>query len=117
MVTSIYVDGSGGPRSGYGYFVRESGTSFYTKEPCITSNQAEYKAIIAALERFAGRQDVTIHSDSKVVVGQINHEYGINDDGLRELARRAWELIPRLPGLSIVWVPRKENLAGKMLGS
>jgi ribonuclease HI len=29
MKISVYVDGSGGPSSGYGYFVKETGESFY----------------------------------------------------------------------------------------
>lgn len=31
MGISIYVDGSGGDDSGYGYFVKETGESFYEK--------------------------------------------------------------------------------------
>jgi ribonuclease HI len=52
MVISVYVDGSGGENSGYGYFVKETGESFYEKKPNITNNQAEYMAIIAALKKF-----------------------------------------------------------------
>ncbi len=48
MIISVYVDGSGGENSGYGYFVKETGESFYEKKPNITNNQAEYMAIIAA---------------------------------------------------------------------
>ncbi len=29
MRISVYVDGSGGPNSGFGYFVKETGESFY----------------------------------------------------------------------------------------
>jgi ribonuclease HI len=29
----------------------------------------------------------------------------------------AWELLGKYSNLSIKWIPRKENLAGKMLGS
>ena len=49
MALSVYVDGGGGPDSGFGYFVKESGESFYEKKPGITNNQAEYMAIIADL--------------------------------------------------------------------
>ncbi len=31
MGISVYVDGSGGTNSGYGYFVKETGESFYEK--------------------------------------------------------------------------------------
>ncbi len=32
MVVSVYVDGSGGSDSGYGFFVKETGESFYEKK-------------------------------------------------------------------------------------
>ena len=118
MPTSVYVDGSGGENSGYGYYVKESGESFYEKKPNITNNQAEYMAIIAALKKFAeSNEQTTIYSDSKNTVYQLNHEYAINDDTLRELARQAWTLIAKNSKIKIQWIPRKENLAGKMLGS
>lgn len=66
MGISVYVDGSGGPTGAYGFFVKETGESFYEKELDITNNQAEYKAIIAALKKFVDTDDqITIYSDSK----------------------------------------------------
>ncbi len=118
MATSIYVDGSGGSSSGFGYFVKETGESFYEKKPDLTNNQAEYLAIISALKKYADSTDeIIIYSDSKNTVNQLNHEFAINNDQLRTLARQAWEIIGKFSNLSIIWVPRKENLAGKMLGS
>ena len=118
MTISVFVDGSGGPNGGFGYFVKESGESFYEKKPDITNNQAEYMAIIAALRKFSGTDEaIIIFSDSKNTINQLNHEFAINNDVLRELARVAWELIGQYSDLRLEWVPRKENLAGKMLGS
>lgn len=118
MTLSIYVDGSGGPNSGFGFFVKETGESFYKKEPNITNNQAEYLAIITALKKFSNYKDeINIYSDSKNTVSQLNHEYAINSPELRTLAMEAWNLMGKCSTLSIKWIPRKENLAGKMLGS
>ena len=118
MGISVYVDGSGGPNGGYGFFVKETGESFYEKRPDITNNQAEYMAIISALRKFVDLDDdLIIFSDSKNTVSQLNHEFAINNEKLRELAREAWELIGKFSNLRISWIPRKENLAGKMLGS
>ena len=118
MTISIYVDGSGGEKSGYGFFVKETGESFYEKKPNLTNNQAEFMAIIAALKKFVDSDDdITIFSDSKNTVSQLNHEYAINNEMLRELAREAWSLMGKFSNLTIKWVPRNENLAGKMLGS
>ena len=118
MILSIYVDGSGGSESGYGFFVKETGESFHKKEPNITNNQAEYMAIIDVMKKFVDSKDeITIFSDSKNTVSQLNHEYAINNDELRTLAREAWNLMGKYSNLKIKWIPRKENLAGKMLGS
>ncbi|MGD2106643.1 MAG: reverse transcriptase-like protein [Nitrosopumilaceae archaeon] len=118
MSISVYVDGSGGENSGYGYFVKETGDSFYEKKPNLTNNQAEYLAIITALKKFVeSDQEITIFSDSKNTISQLNHEYAINNGQLRELAQEAWSIIGKFSKLTLTWVPRKENLAGKMLGS
>ena len=115
---SVYVDGSGGPNGGFGFFVKETGESFYEKKSEITNNQAEYMAIISALKKFVGTDnEITIYSDSKNTVNQLNHEFAINNEKLRDLARESWVIITKFSNLLIVWIPRKENLAGKMLGS
>jgi ribonuclease HI len=116
MGISVYVDGSGGPNGGFGYFVKETGESFYEKKPEITNNQAEYMAIITALKNL-DYEEITIFSDSKNTISQLNHEFAINNEKLRELAREAWSLIGKFSKITLLWVPRKENLAGKMLGS
>lgn len=118
MTISVYVDGSGGDESGYGYYVKETGESFYEKKSDITNNQAEYLAIISALKKYLESNDeVIIYSDSKNTVNQLNHQYAINNEKLKELAREAWPIIAKFSNLKIKWVPRNENLAGKMLGS
>ncbi|TAJ75397.1 MAG: reverse transcriptase-like protein [Gallionellaceae bacterium] len=117
MPISVYVDGSGGEDSGYGFYIKETGKSFYEKKPNITNNQAEYLAIITALKSIKSDEDIVIYSDSKNTIAQLNHENAINNDQLRSLAREAWGLIPKFSNLKLVWIPRKENLAGKMLGS
>ena len=75
-------------------------------------------AIIAALKKFVDSDEkVTIFSDSKNTVSQLNHEYAINNEQQSELAREAWPIISKFSNLEIKWIPRNENLAGKMLGS
>ena len=117
MGLSIFVDGSGGPNGGYGFFVKETGESFYEKKPDITNNQAEYLAVISALKFADAGDEIVIYSDSRNTVSQLNHEFAINNEQLRDLAREAWNMIGKFSNLTITWIPRKENLAGKMLGS
>jgi len=117
-MVNVYVDGAGGEKSGYGYFIKDTGESFYEEKLGITNNQAEYLAIISALKKFQNSSnEIIIFSDSKNTVNQLNHEFAINNEQLRLLAQEAWSLIPKIPNLKILWIPRKENLAGKMLGS
>ena len=103
MKISVYVDGSGGPNGGFGFFVKETGESFYEKKSEITNNQAEYMAIISALKKFVNTNDeITIFSDSKNTVNQLNHEFAINNEKLRDLARESWLIIGKFSNLSIV---------------
>ena len=104
MEISVYVDGSGGANSGYGYFVKETGESFYEKKLDLTNNQAEYLAIIFALNKYVDSSDeITIYSDSKNTVNQLNHEFAINNEALRNLAREAWGIIGKFSNLSETW--------------
>ena len=57
MVVSVYVDGAGGEKSGYGFFFFLTGESFYEEKLGITNNQAEYYAIISALKKFQSKLD------------------------------------------------------------
>lgn len=118
MIINIFVDGSGGNDSGYCFYIENTGESFYEKKSNLTNNQAEYMAIIQALKRIVDiEKEIIIYSDSKVVVSQLNHQYAINNDTLRLLARDTWSLIKRYKSVKIIWIPREQNLAGKMLGS
>ena len=102
MEISVYVDGSGGEKSGYGFFIKETGESFYEEKLGITNNQAEYNAIIVALKKFQGSTDkITIFSDSKNTVNQLNHEFAINNEQLRIFAQEAWLLIPKISKLKM----------------
>ena len=124
MAVSIYVDGSGSPRGGFGWLVKETGESHYEKHDGVTNNQAEYMAILSAVRHARSGSgappydDVVICSDSLNTVKQLNHEYAINNEVLRELAMQCWSEIAEFGGrLEVRWVRREENLAGKMLGS
>ena len=76
-----------------------------------TNNQAEYKAIIAALEtaiRLDARQ-VELNSDSELVVRQINGQYRVKKAALKPLYQRVKELQNRLEGFTIRHIPRQQN--------
>lgn len=81
--------------------------------PGTTNNEAEYAAIIAALElaRAERLDGVLIRSDSQLCVRQITGEWQIKEERLRPLCARAARLLADLGG-RIEWVPRERNPAG-----
>jgi ribonuclease HI len=87
-----------------------------------TNNQAEYRAVIAALERALelGANRVLLHADSELVVKQIKRYYRVKKDALKPLYRKAIDLIGRFDSFDIKYIARKQNreadrLANKVL--
>jgi ribonuclease HI len=76
-----------------------------------TNNQAEYKAIIAALETAIGLgvRQVELNSDSELVVRQINGQYRVKKEALKLLYQWVKELQGRLEGFTIRHIPRQPN--------
>jgi len=76
-----------------------------------TNNQAEYKAIIAALEHAIslGVNRVEMHSDSELVVKQINGKYRVKKPALKPLHQRVKQLVGSLESFTITHIPREQN--------
>src|SRR5208283_1087241 len=73
-----------------------------------TNNQAEYTALIAALEfaKTIKAQEVTCHLDSELVGKQLKGEYRIKNPEMRKLWCKAVELKECFKKISFVNVPR-----------
>lgn len=89
-----------------------------------TNNQAEYQAIIAALEEAVslGARHVELKTDSELVVKQINGRYKVKKATLRALYQQVIQLIGSLESFTIAYIPREQNteadkLANKALDS
>ncbi len=76
-----------------------------------TNNQAEYRAIIAALEKVLalGARQVELNSDSELVVRQIKGQYRVRKEALRPLYQRVKELQSLLEGFTVRHIPRQQN--------
>jgi len=76
-----------------------------------TNNQAEYRAVITALEEAIrlGIKQVNINSDSELVVKQINGEYRVKKDTLKPLYQQVRQLLGSLEGFTITHIPRHQN--------
>lgn len=73
-----------------------------------TNNQAEYEALIAALESAVtlNAEEVICHLDSELIVKQLNGEYKVKNSELRKLWRKAHELSSRFKKINFINVPR-----------
>jgi ribonuclease HI len=76
-----------------------------------TNNQAEYRAVIAALEKALslGVKHVALYSDSELVVKQINGQYKVKHAALRPLYMEVVRLAGGLESFKALNVPRERN--------
>ncbi len=76
-----------------------------------TNNVAEYYALIAALDYAAahGIRKLRVHSDSQLLVRQMQGRYKVKSADLRPLHERARKLAAGLEYFSIDYVPREQN--------
>ncbi len=76
-----------------------------------TNNQAEYRAVIAALEYAlrSGISQVSMYSDSELIVNQINGQYRVKEATLKPLYQRVKHLQLQLESFKITHVPREQN--------
>ncbi len=114
----IYTDGAsrGNPgRAGAGFVIyTESGeklTEGYRYLGIKTNNQAEYEALIMALEKAEemGADAVEIRSDSQLLVRQLNGEYRVKSKNIIPLFRRVKELLSIFGSVQFTHVPREQN--------
>jgi ribonuclease HI len=89
-----------------------------------TNNEAEYYALLKALELIAGKtsgkvpgniSEALVRSDSQLVVNQVNGLWRVEDERLMELSSQARDLIKKIGLVRLEWVPREENYAGLWL--
>lgn len=77
----------------------------------MTNNQAEYRAVITALERALelGASRIMLYSDSELVVNQIKGSYRVKKDTLKPLHRKVIDLIGKLNSFEIKYIARRQN--------
>lgn len=73
-----------------------------------TNNQAEYEALISALEDASkiGAKEAICHLDSELVVKQLVGVYTVKNSELKKLWRKVRELARGFMKISYVYVPR-----------
>ncbi|XP_017225060.2 uncharacterized protein LOC108201281 [Daucus carota subsp. sativus] len=112
----LHVDGSSTTeRSGAGLILK-SPDGFTIKTAIsfnftATNNQAEYEALLAGLRlvRTLSIRNLTIYSDSQIVVRQTNGEYLAKDPILTKYQALVKGYLTLIPGCKILQVNREEN--------
>ncbi len=76
-----------------------------------TNNEAEYRAVIAALEKAIslGATRVELNADSELVVKQIKGSYRVKKDTLKPLHQRVMKLQSSLESFAVRHIPRRQN--------
>lgn len=116
----IYTDGAsrsnpGESASGYQIFDEKRKLlvkySFYNGIK--TNNEAEYLAIIAALEKagaeFGYTTEILLSSDSQLVVRQINGDYKVKNLGLKALNKKAADLVKKFKNCKLENISRENE--------
>jgi ribonuclease H / adenosylcobalamin/alpha-ribazole phosphatase len=106
--------GNPGPAA-FGYVLEaEDGTVLAAHAERIgiaTNNVAEYRALIAGLEkaRELALAEVEVVSDSELLVKQMRGEYRVKNEALRELSSRAARLARQIGDVTYTAVRREHN--------
>ena len=76
-----------------------------------TNNQAEYRAVIAALEKAIDMEvvEVELRADSELVVKQLTGQYRVKKAALKHLYERVRQLQGKLELFTIRHIPRDQN--------
>ena len=84
-----------------------------------TNNQAEYRAVIAALEEALklGVKQIELNADSELLVKQLNGKYRVKNAALKPLYQRVKQLQSSLESLTISHVPREQNREADLLAN
>lgn len=76
-----------------------------------TNNQAEYKAVIAALAKAkeAGAPELEFYLDSELVVKQLNREYRVRDKDLAPLFVKVYNAVLGFKKVTFKHIRREQN--------
>jgi len=114
----IFSDGCsrGNPgQAGIGYLICDDRGKIISERSCgvgvRTNNEAEYIAVIKALEEAIelGAAEVEVFSDSELLVKQVKGEYAVRSNRLKPLYQKLINLSQALSKFEIKHVKREEN--------
>uniref|UniRef100_A0A2N9EKU0 Uncharacterized protein n=1 Tax=Fagus sylvatica TaxID=28930 RepID=A0A2N9EKU0_FAGSY len=82
-----------------------------------TNNEAEYEALLAGLKlsKNMGIENLTVKSDSQLVVGQVKGEYEAKEDRMKKYLMAVKNLLTQFKKVELLQIPREENEAADRL--
>lgn len=85
-------------------------------EKTIATGEVEFAIVSSPADRTRRPlpPPVLVCSDNEVVIKQLSRQSHIANERLRKLAMRVWQMCQNVD-VKFSWIPRGENLAGKML--
>jgi ribonuclease HI len=116
-LVNVHIDGAArgnpGPAA-FAYVMRQDGQLLAEDAGCLgklTNNVAEYTALVRALQRAAelGARRLLIHSDSELLVKQMNGQYKVKNPDLQVLFQEAKDLQRQFDLVTIKHVAREFN--------
>jgi ribonuclease HI len=130
MVYTVHIDGASRGNPGPAAWAYTITASDGTVTECgghlgtATNNVAEYTALLQALDQLyqMGARQAVIHSDSELLVKQMNGQYQVKDAHLKQLYEQAKAKCQRLDSVQLLHVRREQNrradeLCNQTLGS
>ena len=122
---TIYTDGGSrgnpGPAAGAFVIIDQDGKQLCAQAkflPIATNNIAEYTALACALQKAKslGAEALKIFSDSELMVKQLNGDYKVKNDSIRQLFKQCLDILSEFQSWQISYIPRTENkLADKLV--
>jgi phosphoribosylglycinamide formyltransferase-1 len=115
---TVYMDGGSrgnpGPAAASFILADLNGNQIQSKALFLgqtTNNTAEYTAIIKALQaaKQIGAKQLTVFSDSELLVKQINGQYKVKSEQIRPLFRQAIDLINEFEDCKVKHITRDKN--------
>ena len=85
----------------------------------LTCNEAEYEALIFALELLKRDSPREVHffSDSEIVVNQMRGRFSVRSPALKRLHRKACALVRNIPNATFTHIPRQKNCLADALAA
>ena len=122
----LYCDGAArgnpGPAGAGAVITKVDGSS--AGEVCValgemTNNQAEYRALVLALDKALelGATTLEIFADSELMVRQIQGDYRVKDAGLKPLFHEVMRRLQKLGGYTIHHIVREKNKRADQLAN